>query len=112
MKKHFSIYFSLLLISSLSIASMYFLNTIDNTSSTLSQKTVAEENSEQPENMPSDTINVPQIKNVKRPDQQNYLPNVTIWNYVIQKSVESLPVLRLRDFIPFIKVNQTKINLK
>lgn len=91
---------------------MYFLNTIDNTSSTLSQKTVAEENSEQPENMPSDTINVSQIKNVKRPDQQNYLPNVTIWNYVIQKSVESLPVPRLRDFIPFIKVNQTKINLK
>ena len=106
MKKQLPIYLSLLILSTLSVTSLCFLNTLDHTAIVFSQKTITEKNSEQPENMPSDTINTSQVKNVKRPDPQNYLPNVTILSYVIQKGVESLPVLRLRDFIPFIKVNQ------
>ena len=51
----------------------------------------------------SDSTSSEQFKKSKRANPENYLPNVSILSYIVQKGVESLPVYRLKDFIPFSK---------
>ena len=107
MKKQFSIYTSFLMLSVLSIASMCFLNSVEDKSLVMHQKTAANHQSAKTENMSADSTDHTQTGNLKRAKQENYLPNVTILNYVIQKGIESLPVLRLKDFIPLFKGKQS-----
>jgi len=71
------------------------------------QPKVADHQSVKTETMSADSTDHKQTTNLKRTNQDNYLPNVTILNYVIQKGIESLPVLRLKDFIPLFKGKQS-----
>jgi len=106
MNKQFSIYTSLLVISVLSFTSMYFLNSVENQKLVMHQNEAIQNSPVLDDKLAADSTNQAQTNNLKRSKQENYLPNVTILNYVIQKGIESLPLLRLKDFIPFFKGNQ------
>jgi len=107
MKKQFSLYTSFLMLSILSISAMFFLNSVEDKKLVMDQKTAANNQTAKTESMSADSTDQKQTANLKRAKQDNYLPNVTILNYVIQKGIESLPVLRLKDFIPLFKGKQS-----
>jgi hypothetical protein len=107
MKKHLSLYVSLVMLSILSISAMFFLNSIEDKKLVMDQKIAANNQSVKTESMSADSTDYKQTANLKRAKQDNYLPNVTILNYVIQKGIESLPVLRLKDFIPLFNGKQS-----
>jgi uncharacterized protein YcfL len=107
MKKQFSLYTSFFMLSMLSISAMFFLNSVEDKKLVMEQKTAANNQTAKTESMSADSTDQKQTANLKRAKQDNYLPNVTILNYVIQKGIESLPVLRLKDFIPLFKGKQS-----
>jgi len=107
MTKFHYYYFSLALLFVLSLSSLYFLNSAAGHSmSQLQDSNDNVANKETDETVHNvDSSGVSEQK-MKKSNQENYMPNVTIFNYLIQKGIEALPVMRLKDYIPFINRNQ------
>jgi hypothetical protein len=106
MKKKLFIKIFLLTLFFISLSAFYYLNTTaKNISGTSSRKLSSVENtnkikSDEKLNLKSDSLTK---QNKATKNSTPYIQDVEIMKYIIQIGKESLPVLSLKDYIPFIK---------
>jgi len=107
MKYKFSISAAVFFLCALSVFSTCFLNSVDHTCVSFYRGNQESDEKIQIDKTNTDSTNVNSPSTLRESGQENYLPNVTILNYVVQKGIESLPVPRVKDFIPFFKGKKT-----